>query len=318
MLIRNLRPLAASILAFGMTIPAVAAQLSTDARGAIPNAVQQIVTIDYRAMQNSPTAMQLRNKLMPPELKQLEESLKNSGLNENKDIEILAFVSFRISATSEQTRTVGVAQGQYSLEDVYANLRKQKIRATLYRTNRVYPMGGGGSMISFLDKTTMVFGSLDAVKSALDARDGMSRNLLTNNSMMDAMKGVENEPLWSILDQKGTQTMVHTLLGEASAVADFDAVKKRLISSSYSMNFQNGVKFSLNIQTPDGFTSTTLSSLLNAASLYKKATGSAIEKQAMDATKIDSNGGLLTVYFAASDSQFNSLLGSPLFQSVVH
>jgi hypothetical protein len=318
MLIRIFRPLAASLLVLGMTIPAVAAQLSTDARGAIPHEVQQIVTIDYRAMQNSPTAMQLRNKLMPPELKQLEESLKNSGLNESKDVEILAFVSFRISATSEQTRTVGVAQGQYSLEDVYANLRKQKIKATLYRTNRIYPMGGGGSMVSFLDKTTMVFGSLDAVKSALDARDGMSRNLLTNNALMDAMKGVENEPLWSILDQKGTQTMVHTLLGEASAVADFEAVKKRLISSSYSMNFQNGVKFSLNIQTPDGFTSTTLSSLLNAAALYKKATGSAIEKQAMDATKIDSNGGLLTIYFAASDSQFNSLLGSPLFQSVVH
>ncbi len=30
-----------------------AAQLSTDARGAIPHEVQQLVVIDYRAMQNS-------------------------------------------------------------------------------------------------------------------------------------------------------------------------------------------------------------------------------------------------------------------------
>ena len=39
---------------------APASQLSTDARGAIPHDVQQLVVIDYRAMENSPTAMDLR------------------------------------------------------------------------------------------------------------------------------------------------------------------------------------------------------------------------------------------------------------------
>jgi hypothetical protein len=44
------------------------AQLSTDARGAIPRDVQQLVVIDYRAMQNSPSAMSLRDRVMPAEL----------------------------------------------------------------------------------------------------------------------------------------------------------------------------------------------------------------------------------------------------------
>ncbi len=60
-----------------------------------------------------------------------------------------------------------------------------------------------------------------------------------------------------------------------------------------------------------------MASLLNAAALYKKMSGTAAEKEAIDNTTIDSSGGLLDVSFASSDSQFSSLLQSDLFQSVV-
>jgi hypothetical protein len=48
---------------------APAAQLSTDARTAIPREVQQLVVVDYRAMQNSTAAMDLKERVMPPDLK---------------------------------------------------------------------------------------------------------------------------------------------------------------------------------------------------------------------------------------------------------
>ncbi len=54
----------------------VAAQLSSDARGAIPHDVQQLVVVDYRAMQNSDSAMQLRDRVMPPDLKQFDDALQ--------------------------------------------------------------------------------------------------------------------------------------------------------------------------------------------------------------------------------------------------
>jgi hypothetical protein len=83
------------------------------------------------------------------------------------------------------------------------------------------------------------------------------------------------------------------------------------------MNFQNGVKFNLDVSTPDTFTAATMSSLLNAAAMYKKVSGTAVEKQAIDETTIDSSAGDLEVSFSASDSQFSSLLQSPLFHAVV-
>jgi hypothetical protein len=163
----------------------------------------------------------------------------------------------------------------------------------------------------------MVFGQKDALTQALDARDGLAPNFLTNNQMTDLVASVQDQPLWSILDQKGTQTMMQSLVGQAASLGDYESIKKRILDSYYSMDFQNGVKFNLSVLTPDTFTAATMASLLNAAALYKKLSGTEIEKQAIDGTKIDSSAGKLIVNYTSSDQQFATLLQSSLFQSVV-
>jgi hypothetical protein len=155
------------------------------------------------------------------------------------------------------------------------------------------------------------------VKEALDARDGVTPSVLTNGQVMDSMRTVDNEPLWSVLDQKGTQTMMKQVLGEAGSVADFDTVKKRMVASYYTMNFQHGVKFDMSVVTGDSFAAATVSSLLNAAVLYKKMSGTDQDKQALEETAISSSAGRLDVHFAASDNQFAQLLKSPMFSSMV-
>ena len=296
---------------------APAAQLSTDARTSIPHDVQQLVVIDYRAMQNSAAAMDLRDRVMPPDLKQFDDALRKSGLNDNHDVDQLAFALFRPSASSEGLTTLGVAQGQFPVQDIVANFRKDKVRATLIRTNRVYPMAKAGMVICFVDPSTMVFGSKEAVQKALDARDGVTQSLLNNGPMMEAMRSVDTQPLWSILDEKGTQTMMRQVLGEAGSVTDFESVRKRLIASWYGMDFQHGVKFDLTISTGDSFAAATISSLLSAAVLVRKMSGSDAEKSALKSTDISSDSGRLGIHFATTDSEFNALLHSPLFQSMV-
>ena len=294
-----------------------AAQLSSDARTAIPRDVQQLVVIDYRAMQNSPTAMQLRERVMPPDLKQFDDALQKSGLNENHDVDQLAFALFRPAQSSEDVVTIGIAQGQFPVQDIVANFRKKGMKPSQIRTNKIYPMAKTGMVLCFVDQSTMIFGGSDAMKAALDARDGNSQSLLNNSSIMDAMRSVDSETLWSVLDAKGTQTMMKQVLGEAGSVADFESVRKRLTSSWYSMNFQHGVKFDLTIATGDSFAAATISSLLNAAVIYRKMSGSDTEKAALSGTDISSNSGKLGIHFSASDNDFSNLLRSELFQSVV-
>jgi hypothetical protein len=313
--IKKIQTSALAGLAFALALPATAAQLSQEARAAIPKDVQQLIVVDYHAMQNSQAAMDLKARVLPPELKQLEQALRTSGLDENHDIEELAFASFR---NSGNTRIVGIAQGQFSIDDIMANFKKRKVKPLVYRDNRVYPMGQSGMQVAFLNPTTMVFGQTEALKLALDARDGMQPSFLTNRSMLDQMASVDTDAVWSVLDQEGTQTMMRSILGDASQLTDYDTVKKRLLSSRYSMDFDNGVKFNLNVITPDTISAATMASILNAAALYKKVSGTPAEKQAIDNTTINSSGGTLDVKFASSDSQFSSLLQSSLFQSVVH
>ena len=317
-MVRSFARVSVFVLFLALAVSAPAAQLSGDARAAIPHEVQQLVVIDYKAMQNSNAAMELRDRVMPPDLKQFDDALRKSGLNDNHDVDQLAFALFRTSSVGDQLDTVGIAQGQFDTASILANFRKQKIAGKLIRTNRTYPLARTGFVLCFVDPSTMVFGSPEAVKAALDVRDGLSPSLLTNAPIMDAMRTIDYSPLWSILDKKGTQVMMKQVLGEAGSVTDYESVKKRLESSWYGMDFQHGVKFDLTIATGDTFAAATVSSLLSAAILYKRMSGNETEKAALAATDISSNSGRLTVHFAASDNDFNSLLKSSLFQSMVH
>ena len=292
-----------------------AAQLSSDAKAAIPKDIQQIIVVDYRAMQNSPAAMELKDRVLPPELKRLETALKTSGLKVDQDADILTFAAFREGATG--TRIVGIAQGQFHTREIMANFVKSKTKAVALRNNNIYPMGQNGMSVAFLNQTTMVFGDREAVKAALDARDGLAPNFLQNGDMTNEMIAVDQRAVWSLLDQKGTQTMMRSVLGEAAQLADYDTVRNRMKSSRYTMDFQNGVKFDMAVVMSDTMTAATCATLLKGVSLMKKTQGTALEKSALDETTIDSNSGTLTVSYSSSDSQFASLLSSPLFQSVV-
>jgi hypothetical protein len=313
---QNLLTAAVAIATIMAPAFASAAQLSSDAKSAIPKDIQQLIVVDYHAMQNSPAAMDLKDRVLPPELKRLETALKSSGLKVDQDADVLCFAAFREQA-GQGTRIVGIAQGQFHTREIMANFTKNKVKPTVLRNTSIYPMGAGGMSVIFLNQTTMVFGDRDAVKASLDARDGVAPNFLQNGEMVSEMGQVDSKAVWSLLDQKGTQTMMKQLLGEAGSVADFESVRKRLTVSWYGMDFQHGVKFDLTIMTGDAFAAATVSSLLNAAVILRKMSGSDSEKAALADTDVSSSSGKLLVHFAASDTDFASLLRSPLFQSVV-
>ena len=313
---QNLLTAAVAVAAIMAPTFASAAQLSSDAKSAIPKDIQQLIVVDYHAMQNSPAAMELKDRVLPPELKRLETALKSSGLKVDQDADVLAFAAFRDPA-GQGTRIVGIAQGQFHTREIMANFVKNKTKPEQRRNTSIYPMGSNGMSVVFLNQTTMVFGDKESVKEAMDARDGITSNFLANGDMVNEMGVVDSKAVWSLLDAKGTQTMMKSVLGDASQLADYDTVKNRMKSSRYTMDFQNGVKFDMAVVMSDTLTAATAATLMKGVSILKKNSGTPLEKSALDQTTIDSNAGTLTVDYSSSDSQFASLLTSPLFQSVV-
>jgi hypothetical protein len=128
---------------------------------------------------------------------------------------------------------------------------------------------------------------------------------------------VDSQAVWSILDQKGTQTMMKSVLGAARGLADYDTVKNRMKDASYTMDFGNGVRFNMSVDMSDTITAATAATIMKGVALMKKSSGIRAGEVGVDDTTIDSNAGVLTVSYSSSDSQFAGLLTSPLFQQVV-
>jgi hypothetical protein len=287
--------------------------LGSSARTAIPSDIQQIISVDYRAMKNSDTAMALKQQVLPPALKEFEGALRGVGIDPEKDVEQLTFASYR--SGKQGVRVVGLAQGQFSTAAVMKKMRLNKIRPVKYHDTSTYPMSGGMQM-AFLDEDTLLFGDSGALKGALDAHDGYVSTVDSNSQVVDMIGAVDSGTVWSVLDQEGTRNMLRSALGDASRLADYETVKKHILGSHYTMNFQSGVNFDLDVVTSDSMTATTLSSLLKAGMLYKKMSATPIEKVALDSVTVNSDSSNLQMHFKSDDKQFQSLLHSDLFAAV--
>ncbi len=76
-----------------------------------PHDVQQIINVDYRRMKNSDTAMDMKAKLLPANMKQFEDALKDIGVNPDSDVDQITLASFR--QKDHGLQMIGIAQGQF-------------------------------------------------------------------------------------------------------------------------------------------------------------------------------------------------------------
>ena len=119
----------ASLLLVSM---AYAMPLNSSARACIPADLLQLISVDYRALKDSPTAMALKQQVLPDNLKQFEGALKNIGIDPDKDVDTLAFASFR--SGKQGVRGVGVAAGPFNMKAVLKKMKLQKFVPKKYGT----------------------------------------------------------------------------------------------------------------------------------------------------------------------------------------
>lgn len=295
------------------TAPLLASPMVSAARNVIPSGVQQIISVDYRTLKNSDTAMALKAQVLPDNLKEFESALRGIGINPDKDLDGLTFAAFR--TPKQGLKMIGVASGSFSAKTVLKKMTAQKVKPMKYHDSNIYPMSGGMDM-TFLDDSTLLFGDNSALQAALNARDGYSTTMDSDEQLADMISSVEAGTVWSVLDQQGTQNMLLSALGDAGKLADFDTVKKHVLGSRYQMNFDSGVKFDMDVVTSDSVVAGTLSSLVKAGVLYKKMTATPTEKIALENMTVNSDGSDLQMHFKADDKEFQNLMHSQLFAAV--
>src|SRR5271157_4921185 len=121
----------ASLLLSGvLCLPAFAAPLSSNARTVVPSAVQQMISVDYRALRDSATARALKDRVLPDSLKQFEKALKGVGIDPEKDVEQLTFVNYR---SQKGPRKIGNGQGPVQEGGIPQKMRAKKIHPEKYQ-----------------------------------------------------------------------------------------------------------------------------------------------------------------------------------------
>ncbi len=296
-----------------LCLPAAAAPLSNNARTVVPQAIQQIISVDYSALRDSATARALRDQVIPDNVKQFESALRGAGINPERDAEQITFVSYR--GPRNVLYHVGIAQGPFQQKDFLAKAKAKGIKPQKYLLADIYPMGEGFQMV-FLDPITILFGETAAIKGAIDVRDNGAASLAANDTIDDLITSIDTAPVWSVLDQQGTQAMARSALGQAGSLANFDTVKKRLLASDYIMDFSNGVTFDLTIKTSDNLSAASLSGLMKIGILYRQLSGSSSEKQALENTTVSSSDDVVQMHFATDDQKFQALMKSDFFTAV--
>src|SRR5664279_740468 len=295
--------------------PAFAAPLSSNARTVVPSAIQQIISVDYRSLRGSQTATALKNSVLPENLKQFENALRGFGIDPNKDVEQITFVTYRPAKGG--LSAIGIAQGTFKQKEFLQKMKLKGVKPEKYLLSYLYPMGSGMQVV-FLDPSTIVFGENVSLKGAIDVRDKGAESLASNNGINDLILDSDSAPIWSVLDQTGTQVMMKSALGQAASLGDYDVVKRRLLASDYTMNFENGVTFDLNVKTSDNMTAASLASLLKAGVMYRGMNATPSEKLALESMSVDNQHDLLQMHFKTDDQRFQALLKSELFASVSH
>ena len=154
--------------------------------------------------------------------------------------------------------------------------------------------------------------------SALDTRDGKRPSLDSNPTMTDQMSAVM---VAGVEHPRSEGHAGDDVLGVGrciSKIADYETLKKRILASRYTMNFQSGVNFDLSVLTADSMTAATLSTFVKGGMLYKKMNATPAEKSALDSTTVDSDSATLQLHFKSDDQKFQALMRSPLFAAVSH
>src|SRR6185437_12033727 len=139
----------------GFCMPAAAAPLSSNARTVIPQAVQQIISVDYRDLRDSPTARALKAQVIPDNVKQFESVLRNVGIDPDREAEQITFVTYR--GPKNVIYGVGIAQGPFRQKEFLARAKARKIKPEKYLQSDIYSMGSGFQIV-FLDPITILFG----------------------------------------------------------------------------------------------------------------------------------------------------------------
>lgn len=294
-----------------------AAPVTPAARSVIPFDARQIISIDYRIAKSFDTAVTLKAEALPANFRDFERTLKAVGVYANRDVDAFTFASF--DGLKQTEDVVGVASGTFSSMGVRTQLALARVKPSNYGGTEIYSISKTMSL-ALLDDHALLLGTVSAVKAAINVRSGQVPSLEKNQEALKTIETVEKSTVWSVLDRIAAQKMLSLAVGDPVKMPGFGQIKDQVLGARYTINFRDGIRFTVDVFTPDTVSATKLSGLLKLGLLYKKIATNPAQHLALDDLKVsskqllpDSTRSELRMRFTVDLREFQALLQSRCF-----
>lgn len=305
-------------LTIGLLSPlAWGAPLGPTARAIIPVDTHQIISVDYRMLRMFETAMTLGKRVLPDNLREFEDALKDVGVNPDTDLDSLTFASF--DDERQTPHMVAIAVGSFSPASISSDLRQRKLVPSKNGRYDLYPVSHTLAM-TFLDEDLLVLGDPLALKRVLSVREHRSLSIDSDEDVAKVMGLIDKATVWSALDRTAAQRMLLSALGDDPRLASLAGAKEKLLGAYFRMNFTGGIRFAMDVVTSDAASSAALKSLLKMGMLYKSISANPTQKVLLDHVSVasttrsaGSDSSDLKLQFKADDQQLQILLQSECF-----
>ncbi|MGH9533996.1 MAG: hypothetical protein ACRD2E_03970 [Terriglobales bacterium] len=312
----HLRSLLVVLAALGLAVPAAtAAELGATTQSVLPATTRQIISVNFHRLTANPLATRIEAQVLPTEMRNISRLLARGGVNVQQDLNRLTFATF---SDGHSIGLIGVAAGNFEAFQTSRFFRPSPRYPNPPQLDGVSYYDGGGLDFFLPDPTTFVFGSLAAIREAIQVQSGTQSALDANSSLTDLIAGTESTDVWSVLDAAGTQGLITSLAGGTSGFNPA-SLASHFQGARYTIDFSSDVKVNLELMTDDPVSAGLASTGLRAALLFKAyQTHNPELKNLLNEIEVDSAGDNAFLQVESPQSQVASLLNTPLFRSMLH
>lgn len=293
-----------------------------------PKGTAEFAYADLREARKFPWYAQFKSQALPIRFSDLEHFLASVGVDDNVQIDELAWSLGAGDASSgssdksvpDSDQVLGIALGNFDADHAKSYMKAHKIRGYDYRGYTLYPCASCDALsVVFIDSSTVAFGHPRLLEKLLDVRAGTDDSLIQNQKVFPLISQVNGRGMfWGVLNQGGTRQALHQIVPEAAQFPQASKLLSKLNGMVISIEGSSDLEahFQLISSAPDD--AATIAQLLQAGVLMKQfeARNSDPELAALlSSVRVVPNGDGLEVSFSVSSDQLVSLIKRNTFSA---
>ena len=293
-----------------------------------PKGTAEFAYADLKEARKFPWYAQFKSQALPGRFSDLEHFLASVGVDDNVQIDELAWSLGSGEASSapndqsvpDSNKVLGIALGNFDGEHAKSYMKAHKIRGYEYRGFTLYPCASCDELsVVFIDSSTVAFGRPQFLEKLLDVRAGTDDSLLQNEKVFPLISQINGRGMfWGVLNQGGTRQAIRQIVPEATQFPQAGKLLNKLNGMVISIEGSSDLEahFQLVSSAPDD--AATIAQLLQAGVLMKQfeARNSDPELSALlGSVRVVPNGEGLEVSFSVSNDQLVSLIKRNTFSA---